>query len=210
MLPDDLRELLWLYARRGVADWKNAPAVLRRRATKCLGSEIADNETEAAETLGTVYNGGNASQLRFIPMPHSGNPGFDRSFFIPICESGPDGVRVAFDLFMIVNASRMNCLAYRYEPAPSYTSTHNYGHVQMSRKLLRRTIAAATLEWIPERYPAHPIGTSDPLGMFLSMTTAVHGYHGGILEVIQRVFSEASRAREAARYVGELKKLLAA
>lgn len=209
MLSKELSDLLWLYARRGIADWQQAPSVLRKRATECLGWEIADNEAEAVRTLNTIYNGTNAKQLRFIPMPrHPRKPGFERSFFIPVCKSNGTRLSVGFELFLLVNASRMNCLAYRFEPAHDLPSVHNYGHVQLSRALLHREIAARTLNWIPDSYPAHPLYTSDPLRMFLSMATAVHGYNKGVLDVIQRAFLEASRARDVAFYTDELRKML--
>lgn len=210
MLPKELSDLMWLYARRGIADWKAAESTLRRRAIQCLGAEIADNEAEAAVTLHAIYSQTSDNKhLRFIPMPrHPKSPGFDRAFFIPVCEAKANGFSVGFELFLIVNASNKNCLAYRFEPAHELPSTHNYGHVQMSRSLLRKTIIASTLGWVPVKYPAHPLGTSDPLRMFLSMTTAVHGYHGGVIDVIQAVFVEASRAREVARYTVELQQML--
>lgn len=207
ILPAELADLMWLYARRGVAEWGSAPAELRRRAVACLGADIADHEAEAAITLSTVYNGENAKQLRFIPMlRHPKKPGIEQAFFLPVCEMVGGSRRVAFELFLLVQAK--NCLAYRFEPAHRSPSAHDYGHVQMSRQLLRKTIVSSTLPWIPDRYPAHPLGTSDPLRMFLSMTTAVHGYSGGVLKVFQEIFTAASRARDVGPYVDELKKTL--
>ena len=210
MLPKELSDLMWLYARRGIADWNAAPSVLRSRAIECLGTEIAESEWQAGATLRAVYSRtSDNKQLRFIPMPlHPKTSGFERAFFIPVCEAKGNGFSVAFELFLIVNASNKNCLAYRFEPADDPPSTHNYGHVQMSRTLLRKTIIGSTLDWMPVSYPAHPLGTSDPLRMFLSMTTAVHGYHKGIIDVIQEVFVEASRAREVAQYAVELRQML--
>ncbi len=209
MLSKELSDLLWLYARRGIADWRQAPSMLRKRATECLGAEIADNESEAAITLHTIYNGKNAKQLRFIPMPrHPKRPGFERSFFIPVCQAKKETITVGFDLFLIVNAATKNCLAYRFEPAHDLPSVHNYGHVQMTQKLLLKTIPSKTIDWIPVSYPAYPLYSSDPLRMFLSMATAVHGYNNGILHVIQEVFVEVSRAREVGVYVNHLSQML--
>ena len=208
MLPEDLSDLLRLYAQRGVADWQKAPSGVRRRAEACLGAEIADHPAEAVITLNTVYDRTNANQLRFIPMPkHPAKGGIEWSFFIPVCEFRGALFSVAFELFLLVSGT--DCLAYRFEQAHPPPSTHNYGHVQMSQALLRKTILATTHKWIPVRYPAHPLGTSDPLRMFLAMATAMHGYSNGVLRVIQEIYQAASRAGDAARYVDELQKMLA-
>src|SRR5712664_3799451 len=207
MIPPLLQDIMWLYAQRGIADWQNAPSALRRRAEKCLGSEIADNDTEAAVTLETIHNGLNADRLRFIPMPqHPKHPGIERSFLLPVSEVRDGKPTVAFELFLLVAGT--NCLAYRFEPAHAAPSSHDYGHVQNSRTVLRKTILASTLSWMPDRYPANPLCTSDPLRMFLSIATAMHGYTNGVLRVIQDVYTAASRPRDAAVYVQELKKML--
>jgi hypothetical protein len=201
----DLHDLMRLYARQGIADWRNAPDELRRRARDCLGSgKIADNETEAFVTLNTIYSGTNADRLRFIPMPKRPRGGIERCFFLPIWELDADQKqKMAYDLFLLI--ARRDCLAFRFEQAHLPQTTHGYGHVQMSRLMLRKTIIPNILQWIPDSYPAFPLLTSDPLRMFLSMATAVHGYAGGILSILQEIFQQASRSREASLYVNELK-----
>ncbi|HET7461453.1 MAG TPA: hypothetical protein VFJ82_09390 [Longimicrobium sp.] len=78
----------------------------------------------------------------------------------------------------------------------------------MSQKLLERTISPNTLDWIPVKYPAYPLGTSEPLKMFLAMATAIHGYSGGVLDVIRDIFTTAGRAGEVSTYIAELKKIV--
>lgn len=201
----DLVDLMGLYARQGIAHWKQAPSELRKRASECLGAEIADNEPEAFVTIQTIFDTTNANRLRFIPMPKHPKGGIERCFFLPIREKINGGKeRTTFELFMLV--ARKDCLAFRFEPAHKPPSNHSYGHVQMSRKMLRKTVEVKTVpQWLPDSYPAFPIATSDPLRMFLAMTTAVHGYSGGLVTVLQEVFQKASRASDLAVYLNELK-----
>src|ERR1041384_8431495 len=207
MPTPDLMHLMQLYAQEGIGQWKTAPNQLKFRAQACLGTAIAENETEAFVTLATIYNGQDATRLRFIPMPKKPKHGIERSFFIPVREYKPSGeIAVGFELFLLVGG--MNCLAYRFEPAHPTPSVHNYNHVQMSRKLLRKTISTAVPTWVPEKYPAFPLSTTNPLRVFLAMITGLHGYAGGVLAILQDIFSKAGRSPETALYVSELQAML--
>jgi hypothetical protein len=202
----DFLELMRLYARRGIADWKTAPTELRGRAARCLGTAIAENEAEANVSIYTLYDEKNASRLRFIPMPKHPTGGIERCFFIPVRELQSGGKEtVAFELFLLV--ARTDCLAFRFEPAHAARSVHNYAHVQFSRKMLRKTIDVKGVpEWLPDSYPAFPTLTAEPVGAFLCMVTAVHGYKNGCTAVLQDIF--AGRLGELALYLNELKRIL--
>lgn len=202
----DFIELMRLYARRGIADWKMAPSELRGRAARCLGTSIADNETEANVTIYTLYDEKNASRLRFIPMPKRPSGGIERCFFVPVREKQAGGKEtVAFELFILV--ARTDCLAFRFEPAHATRSVHNYGHMQFSRKMLRKTIDVKGIpEWLPDSYPAFPTLTAEPLRVFLCMVTAVHGYDDGCTTVLREMFD--GRPGELNLYLDELKKIL--
>lgn len=202
----DFDELMRLYARRGIADWRRAPYELRKRASDCLGTAIADNETEANVTINTWYDPASLNRLRFIPMPKRPKGGIERCFFLPLREIQPGGqVTVGFELFVLV--ARTDCLAFRFEPAHKPPSVHNYGHVQMSRKMVRKTIEVKGIPaWLPDTHPAFPILTSEPLKVFLCMVTAVHGYDDGSTAVLREMFD--GRPGELALYLGELKKML--
>lgn len=207
MPSQNLNDLMKLYARRGVADWKSAGFDVKKRAMECLGNRIADNEQEAGVNLQTNYTGANATRLRFIPMPqHPPKRGFERSFFLPIRQEQQGSVRVTFELFFLVEAK--NGLAFRFEPAHPVGETHDYAHVQLTQQLLGKTLKAETPEWLPVSYPAFPTRASNPLGTFLYMATAVHGYSGGIMTVLTEIFSTAGRPKEAALYFDALKMML--
>jgi hypothetical protein len=128
---------------------------------------IAENEPEAFVTIATIYNQANANRLRFILMPKKPKRGIERCFFMPAREIKPNGeITVGFELFQLVSGK--NCLAFRFEPAHRFSSVHDYNHVQLSRQLLRRTIPTAVPAWIPDKYPAFPLSTTDPAEGVLS------------------------------------------
>jgi hypothetical protein len=206
MPSTDYIELMKLYARRGIADWKQAPSQLRLRALKCLGTGIAENVAEATVSIQTFYDQNNANQLRFIPMPKHPKKGIERCFFLPVREKQSGGNEtVAFELFLLVAGT--DCLAFRFEPAHKGPTVHNYGHVQFSRTMLRKTIAVSGIpSWLPDTHPAFPVLTSEPLKVFLCMVTAVHGYDGGCTTILQEMF--AGRPGELAMYLDVLRKML--
>jgi hypothetical protein len=205
MLSTDSIELMWLYARRGIADWKVASPQLQLRASQCLGNAIAENEYEASATIRTPNNKSNLTLLRFIPMPKHPKKGIDRCFFLPVREIQADGNEtLAFELFLLV--ARTDCLAFRIEPAHKLP-VHNYGHVQMSRTTRQKTIPVnGTPLWLPDTHPAFPVLTADPLKVFLCIATAVHGYDKGLTDVLTNIF--AGRPGELAKYLGILKGML--
>jgi hypothetical protein len=211
-MPLDFEDLMRLYARQGIADWrdiKSTPHELQTRARDCLGWGIAQDETQAFVTIGTTYDGTNSDRLRFIPMPkRPSRPGIDRCFFLPIRtreHNYEEAVR--FELFLLVTGR--NCLAFRIEPPHRLSSAHSYVHAQLSRTMLGTSHEVKGIpDWLPDKYPAFPILASKPLSVFLCMATAVHGYDTGLVPVLQDVFQKASRASEVASYVDLLKKML--
>src|SRR6266850_8483675 len=166
MAIDEAIGFMKIYARRGVSDWKaKVQDATKKRARLLLGpNNIADNEPEAFNTIEAV-RGGARKQL-FIPMPTVYHTGIEQCFFLPLYEAAD---KAAFDLLLLCEAD--NCLGFRFEPAQ--LGTHDYGHVQMNRKMLRKSFHVNGLPpWVPESYPAFPLRTSEPLAMFLSMATS--------------------------------------
>ena len=210
MPSPNLMELMRLYASQGIADWNDKHKThygVQKRARECLGTGIAENETQAFVTIGTIYNERNANRLRFIPMPKRPKHGIERAFFIPVNRIDDKGaVITTFALFLLVKEKY--CLAYRFELAHRAPSVHDYHHVQMSHEMLRETIPTAVPNWLPIRYPAFPLSISGSLRMFLAMITSIHGYAGGVLSILQEIFQQAGRSREANLYVSELKQML--
>jgi hypothetical protein len=208
----NLWDLMELYARRGVADWTRAPFGLQRRARECLmATQIATRDADALNTIRTIYDGTNSNALSFIPMPMP-NPKkqpIERCFFLPIREKKGGVETFALELLVLVKEKK--CLAFRFEPADRPSSRHGYGHLQMNQKMLKKTIPVEGVpEWMPDKYPAFPMSTSDPLKMFLAMATAVHGYADrGFADLIVDIFQQSSRAADSTAYLAELRRFLA-
>lgn len=184
-MPQNLRELMRRYARRGIADWKAAPSASKSIASIALANRIAEHEWEAFRTIDANLKGGADQRSLFIPMPMVNHSGIQHCFFLPINQEG----KIAFDLVLTVGIEQS--LGFRFEPADPPDSTHGYGHVQMNRSMFRETIQVKGIpHWIPYSYPAFPIGSSDALEMFLLMTTSVHGYQKGMITVLEGVFDD--------------------
>lgn len=193
---------------------KDTSQALRTRAEARLGgpTQIAEDEDDAVNTIGTFYDGTNESELSLIPMPKCGK-GIDQCFFIPVRRKTPIGTEeMSFELLLLVQGKK--CLAFRFEPAHSVRGRHGYGHVQMSKKMLKGNIKLnEVLGWVPDSYPAFPISTSDPLKLFLAMITAIHGYkddrdQGGSERLLIEIFQEANRTPELPGYLSELSQTL--
>jgi len=202
----NLFDLIELYARRGVDDWAKAPPNLQSRAATCfMATQIATSYQDAADTLSTIYNGTNANKLSFIPMPKPGkSQKIDRCFFLPIRQKTASGEKMYFELVLLVSGT--DCLAFRFEPADRPTWRHGYGHIQMNKKMLKKTINIGGIpQFIPDSYPAFPISTSSPLRMFFAMGTAVHGYADrGFAHLLVDVFQTAGRTSDSKPYLAEL------
>lgn len=206
-MPLDIRDLMHNYARQGIACWKDAPNPVKLRAIAVLANKIAENDWQASSTI----DGANATGAggRFIPMPNINHDGILFCFFLPMRTKNGEQVQFSYDLFLLIDDE--NCLGFRFEPSDPADHAHGYAHVQMNRKMLKETFAAGGIpQWLSVSYPAFPIGTSDPLRMFLLMTMSIHGhgsgYKGGMSRVLLNAFP--NRTRDAMRYLEELKDVL--
>lgn len=199
----NLEELLTLYAVRGIADWVKAQRSIQDRARRLLRNQIAENRWAVSNVIKASLRGSGTGPSTFIPMPKFRHKGIDQCFFLPIRE--PQAGKTAFDLLLFVDES--NTLGFRFEPADSPESTHGYGHVQLNRSMCGGGIAIEGIpKWLPETYPAFAIGTSDPVLMFLSMATSVHGYENGMQEILVNMWK--SRPHRGQTYIDALRSIL--
>lgn len=191
-MPLDLPKLMKAYARRGIADWNNSQDASKRIAYFALANKIAQKEWEANRTIDSNLRGGADERCMFIPMPRVNHSGIMHSFFLPIHEAG----KMAFDLLLVVDSEQS--LGFRFEPADPPEWSHGYGHVQFNRSMFRKTMDVTGIpQWLPNHYPAFPIRSSEPLPMFLSMATSVHGYETGMKQILPELFpNEPSTAKQ--------------
>lgn len=189
-MPDELREILEPYARRGVAEWRGAPAALRSRALRSLGMHIADSDYDINKALYTHYNNVDVSELRFIPMPMLGIKKVERCFFLPMMQFQDGEIsEAAFDLVMLVQST--DIMAFRYEPAHRRARTkHGYPHAQLSRNVVKKKKELKSVPtWWPDTCPAFPFAAKTPLRLFLAMAVSVHGHKEGLLQLLLDLFS---------------------
>lgn len=192
-MSDDLKDLMLGYSRRGMEDWrKKADEELRRSAGECLSNAIVEDEWEVGQAID-----GLPKQRKFIPIPKHGYKGFEWGFFLPNRDRN-NGDLKSLILFLLVDQEKKRCLAFRFEG--DSTGPHGYSHVQMTwdfKKLhLPNQIGSRKRtppDWLPENYPAFPVPAKSWIGMFLAMTTSVHGRHGGIDALIREIFRDNAR-----------------
>jgi hypothetical protein len=195
---DDVIGLMQAYARRGISDWRSAKFTsgqTQQRARMLLKNQVAEREDVAMHAIASI-NGTMPRQL-FIPMPNL-HKGIQQAFFLPL-RDGPNNA--SFDLLLL--CSGKNCLGFRFEPPQR--GTHRYAHIQMNQKMLRgdQKLNIDDLPgWVPTSYPAFPMCTSDPVEMFLAMTTSVHGYEGGITDILREAL--AKEPGQLRRYLDRL------
>lgn len=232
-----LDKLLRKYALKGVADWRDADPKIKTMATCCLKGMVVENADDIESVINQKLHRRFSAPM-FIPMAAHTDK-IKKAFFIPIFEQHNNKVeRVTIHLFMIVakldddetsenegfvrsetnverfdGDARHRCLAFRWEQADHNDSAHGYAHVQMCTNVLRnRPWHLGIPKWLPQSYPAFPICTNDPVEMFLSMATAVHGYGGNndMRQMIRSIFesSNIGDANTARKCSNTLKGLL--
>ena len=201
-MPDELKKLMLAYSRRGMHDWREADAALKRTAMRCLCNGIAEKTQDAEWTVG-----GRHPDPQFIPMPRHGGSDFEWCFFLPKRMSGQ---LESLLLFILVDHKDANCLAFRFEC--SAEGRHGYSHVQLTSKVSKSGLSAMwevdaqntengfLPQWLPDSYPAFPVPAGDWTEMFLAMVTAVHGYRGGIDDLIRDLFGSSISASIANRH----------
>ena len=225
----NLNKLMLEYSKRGIQDWNNAAHDLRTKSMKYLSNSIAENENEINKI---IYD--NQKKPLFVPMPmqsSKGSRGFEWCFFLPEwcfflpewCFFLPEwcfflpkkkyGRLNSLILFLLVNRARGDCLAFRFETSIRQNTPHGYPHMQLTRKMAESSSSSENSikgvpEWLPDRYPAFPIPAHDPLEMFLCMVTAVHGFRGGIDDLLVDIFQRASLPSYALQYKRKLDKML--
>ena len=196
---DSLKEVLNLYARRGVDEWRNAPREIREAADRYVTVGIADKQAE----IGSVFKDQGENYL--VPMPRV--KGIDWCFFKPISPFNPSSM-CSFDVLLLCGKKT---LGLRFEPSEKTSSTHGYTHVQFSRKLDHRSRPIRSVpDWLPTSYPAVPVRATNSLELFLSLGVAMHGFPDGMADILRDIFRSRNRTREALRYIHILPKLVSA
>ena len=201
--PNLLSDLMLQYALRGLYDWQqNTTDKVQSRARECLSNRIPSTDGELH------YEFSKQAPEKFFPMPKSGyRPEIEHGFFLP--RSNGYGVDGGWSFILFILLQKDNSLAFRFEPAQPTGCRHDYAHIQFCRKIGNNDLTPIGIpDWIPERDPAFPLPSSDPVKLFLLMATAVHGRSGGVKKVIVDIFQNASEPNKSNKYIDLLRKTL--
>lgn len=194
-MPQDVYSLMQFYSVRGLHDWeKEAPKDLKDKARGLLANKIAESEADIDDVIR-----GRLTET-FMAMPKHGYKGLEWCFFSPQTASGK---LESLILFVLVNRARRDYIAFRFES--SSRGVHGYSHLQLTRRQSTPSGPALPVpQWLPESYPAFPLPACNWTEMFLVMATAVHGFVGGVDDVLQNILG----ASDAKTYLVTLKKML--
>ena len=136
----DPETLISGYAVEGVRDWeRNAKHTTRADAGHCLGQKhLANLEKEISGALQQSVSSGIP---KFIPMPEIENGGHRKNGFLwpffALANSKQGSQEITrFELLILYEGKQ--CLAFRLEPGHPNVSSHNYTHLQFSRKPFRK------------------------------------------------------------------------
>ena len=183
-MDQDLKKLLKTYSLAGIYHWNNnADDATKDIAIAALKGQIAERDREAFAVIDAKLKRHGDPRALFIPMPMVNHSGILHCFFLPI----PDAEKVSFDLVLIIKTGKS--LGFRFEPPDEGESTHGYGHVQMNKSMFHKTIDVKGIpDWVPDSYPAFAQRASEPLHLFLSMATSIHGYEKGMKRILFELF----------------------
>jgi len=201
MPAQDAIEFMMAYAKRGVRYWESAVKdATKTRALRLLQNQVATNDDEVKVIINSVRSG--AKRVLYVPMPKAHRADIELCLFLPV---RVDDNKTSFELLMLLESDE-RCLAFRFEPADPGDTTHGYGHIQMNRRMEGGVRDVAGLPgWVPKSYPAFPLRTSEPIEMFLSMVTSIHGYRKGIVDLLDEVIPDPGPRK---KYVEMLKRAM--
>lgn len=202
MVTDDAISLMKAYARRGIEDWKSVKAPTKAKTLSLLGNHrLAQNPQESDNAIPQAIRSQNA-RILFFPMPNKNHGKHIEQCLFSLRRI--DDSRTSFDLLLLCHDGQW--LGFRFEP-PDDIGSHGYSHVQMCRKIKAHGAGDDDVEglvdWVPDHYPAFPVRASDPLQMFLSLVTSVHGFPGGVDEVLRELMPRP----EVKRYFDSLQEI---
>lgn len=205
MKADLLRDLMLQYALQGLYDWtENTNRNIQQRARVCLSQKISLSDGDIRHKI-VIPN-----PDVFFPMPKVGyRSGIEQCLFMPRSHGCGDLGSWSWSFILFILLADNNSLAFRFEPAQMAGQRHNYAHMQFCRKIIGIDhILGDIPSWIPCRDPAFPLPSSNPVKLFLSMATSVHGREGGVNNVIVDIFQKAGKTAKLKIYEKHLHELL--
>lgn len=208
-------EILRDYSLSGLAHLKDvqSPAVtkLRRRFRSV---SIEEDEWTIRDKFKKIAARNTSTTFGLLPMPKPGGGDLEIGFFIPRFSFKPASRFTCSFCLMLwrdwANSGAGKSIAFRLEVADP--GAHCYPHVQMSRAVRAPDFTSDWPDWLMDSYPAFPLATGSPIGMFLSLVTALHGYDESDATryarlTLQNSMHQASSPGRANKLAAELSRL---
>lgn len=210
-------DILRDYSQHGLGYFKDQSQDRQQTLRQALGGSLENKYEEIERKLAEIKNG-SPSRLRFLPMPRPAGRDFMMSFFLPrIWRTDDQRYMCSFVVLFWVERELGKTIAVRLEPSGEADDAHSYTHLQLTRTILSPTITSPLITsldyWVPESYPAVPLGYDHPVQLFVGMAVAVHGYRANNKKeyaraAIQDSMLQGASAIRARQILDEMKRML--
>ncbi len=169
-------DILRDYSHHGLAYFKDQSTDMQQSMRAALSGGLEDNAYHIERKLAEIGKG-NRPQLQFLPMPRPAGRDFKASFFLPrITRNDDESYSCSFTVVFWIEKEKGKTMAVRFEPSGGIGDSHAYTHLQLTRTIKDPNITTSFKPWVPDSYPAFPLGYDHPLQLFVGMAVAVHGY----------------------------------
>jgi hypothetical protein len=207
-------EIVLDYSLSGLAYLRDIPERVRTRAVRRLHlTNIEDDEWRIREKFKKAANR-KPPEFGFLPMPKPGGNEIEVGFFVPRFRYLPKAKFVC-DYCLLLwrempNSGSGKVAAFRLETPDQ--GAHSYSHVQLSRSVRNPDFDCDLPKWMPDSYPAFPLVSESPVGMFLATATALHGYDRNdattyVAGMLRKAMAQGASAARGARLVSELNRM---
>ncbi len=215
-------DLLKDYALSGLKYYNSVSENFKTRVMRHLHNKIESDEWNIRRQFNSISRGQDEI-FGFLPMPKPSGNDFSLGFFIPkFRHMEKQKFLCSYDIMLWIdndeNGSvdqirRGKTIAFRLEPADQDSSPHAYPHIQISRAIRAPAIRTSVPKWVPESYPAFPMGLASPVGFFAAVVTSVHGYSKSEKDkyapkILREAMSQGKAANRAPKILDEIDRLL--
>jgi hypothetical protein len=208
-------EILRDYGLSGLSYFDSLGSATRSKVMKRLAKISVEDTEYKIRTKFSKAASCSVTSFGLLPMPKPGGSEVEMGFFLPRFRYFPSQkFSCSFCLLLWRDWSRSRAgkaSSFRLEVADT-NGAHSYAHVQLSRAIRYPDFKTDVEDWWPDSYPAFPLLTNSPIGMFLALVTALHGYDKRdearyATATIRSSMQAASSVGRAGRIVSELDRL---
>lgn len=213
---DEFCEIIRIYARHGIAQYKELSGEVRRRIKRKFGMLLEDDITKLEVKLAKIKRGSKADVF-FVPAPLAAHNDFQIALFLPSIEILGDGsYQCKFTIAFWIDKCGGKLMALRLEPPDAETHAHSYCHLQITKTMkIKNGENELPLEtdqesWVPVSYPGFAVEYGHPLHYFAGVAIAIHGYARKktqmefVRKIVHDCFTQPQLANRARRIMDEI------